>query len=239
MLFKTRGVVFKTVKYSDTSIITNIYTEQFGLQSYIINGARSSKSKSNAALYQHGNLLDLVVYHKPNGSIFRISESEPTYIYEQLPYNIVKSSLMIFYIEILNKTLKEHENNSPLFDFIFENLIELDQTDRKLSNHHIWFLLGLSKYLGFFPATTEGAYFDLREGMFADEIPASGQYLSAPLAAAFRTIIEPELINYDQIVLPAAERKILLHQLLTYYRLHMSDFGMLNSLIVLEELFGK
>ncbi len=238
MLHKTRGIVFKSVKYSDTSIITTIYTEMFGLQTYIISGARSVKSKSKAVLYQHGNLLDMVVYHRTTGNIFRISEAEPAYIYEETPYQIVKSSLLIFYIELLNKIVKEHEHNAALFNFIFENLIELDQTDKKLSNHHIWFLLGLSKFLGFFPHSTEGNYFDLREGVFVDAVPPAGQYMPAPLSNALRKIIEPELVNYDQITLNGAERKQLLHQLLNYYRLHISDFGSLHAVQVLGEVFG-
>ena len=46
MITKTRGIVLNYIKYGDTSIICKIYTEQFGLQSYIINGIRKSKSKN-------------------------------------------------------------------------------------------------------------------------------------------------------------------------------------------------
>ena len=50
MLYKTRGVVFKTIRFSETSVVSKIYTERFGLQSYIINGVRSAKAKVKARI---------------------------------------------------------------------------------------------------------------------------------------------------------------------------------------------
>ena len=63
MITKTKGIVLNYIKYGDTSIICKIYTKSFGVQSYIINGIRNSKSK-NIGLYQPLNILDLVVYNK-------------------------------------------------------------------------------------------------------------------------------------------------------------------------------
>ncbi len=239
MLHKTRGIVFKTVKYSETSIITTIYTEKFGNQTYIISGVRSSKSKSKAALYRHGNLLELVVYHKETRNIMRISEAKFAHAYQEIPFQIIKSSLLLFYIELLNKTLKEHEQNEELFDFLFEIFIALDETDRPTANHHIWFLLALSKYLGFYLASDEGSYFDLREGVFVRTMPGHMNFIPEGLSKKLRNIIDPELINYDQIQLSGGERKQLLHYLLQYYKLHVAEFGEMHSLNILEELFKK
>ena len=46
MTEKTRGLVLSYIKYKETSIICKIFTESFGIQSYIINGIRNSKSKN-------------------------------------------------------------------------------------------------------------------------------------------------------------------------------------------------
>lgn len=239
MLHKTRAIVFKVTKYSESSVIIKAYTDMFGVQSYIINGVRSAKGKSKSALYQHGNLLDMVVYHKEQANLLRISECGFAHIYEDLPFNIVKSSLLIFYLEILNKIVGEHETNEALFDFLFEIFIELDQTSKPLANHHIWFLLALTKYLGCYPTSSNETYFDLKEGMFVEHFPAHQQFLNEHLSNAFRAIIEPELKNYDQITLKAADRKIILQQLLIYFRLHIQDFGELRSYEILETLFKQ
>lgn len=237
MLHKTRGIVLRNTKYSESSIITKLYTEQFGIQTYIINGIGAKRAKSKSAIFQHGNLLDLVVYHKEIGNIFRISENNFGYIYHDIPFNIVKSSLLLFYIEILNKTLKEHENNSGLFNFLFDNFIDLDEHRKKIANHHIWFLLALSKFLGFYPSVSEGNYFDLREGLFVKTIPDHSNYIPEKLTHTLRNIINPELKNFDQIEITAVERKQLLNYLLSYYKIHLPEFGEVRSIAVLEELF--
>jgi len=65
MTHKTKGIVLRTVAYGDTSIIASIYTELFGLQSYIIKGIKqsSAKKQSKANCFQPAALLQLEVYH--------------------------------------------------------------------------------------------------------------------------------------------------------------------------------
>ncbi|WP_315819946.1 DNA repair protein RecO [Paraflavitalea speifideaquila] len=48
MIHSTKGVVLKTVKYGETSVIVTIYTELFGIQSYLVNGVRTSTKKGRA-----------------------------------------------------------------------------------------------------------------------------------------------------------------------------------------------
>jgi DNA repair protein RecO (recombination protein O) len=151
----------------------------------------------------------------------------------------VRSSLMIFYIEILNKTLKEHESNEPLFNCIYDILIELDKTQTLLSNHHIWFLLELAKHFGFYPSGTPGKYFNLREGTFDDEMPQHTFFIEESLSQKLYHILHPYLQPFAQIKLNSAERRILLYHLVAFYRLQLHDFGELKSLAVLEELFSE
>ena len=60
-LAKTNGIVLHQIKYGDSSIIVRIYTEEFGMQSYLIRGVKSKKSKIKSNLFQVGNILDMVV----------------------------------------------------------------------------------------------------------------------------------------------------------------------------------
>ncbi|NBO56051.1 MAG: DNA repair protein RecO, partial [Actinobacteria bacterium] len=41
-LHKTKGLVLRAVKYGDTSLVVTVFTELFGLQSYIVSGVRKS-----------------------------------------------------------------------------------------------------------------------------------------------------------------------------------------------------
>ena len=64
MTHKTKGIVLRLTKYGETSVIVAIFTELFGIQTYMVNGVRSTKkSSSKANLFQPGAILDLIVYH--------------------------------------------------------------------------------------------------------------------------------------------------------------------------------
>lgn len=147
MITKTRGIVLNYIKYGDTSIICKIYTEQFGLQSYIINGIRKSKSK-NIGLYQPLNILDLVVYHKKTSGLQRIKESKLDYAYKTLHLDMKKISVCFFLSEFLNRISQNDDYQKDNFDFIKDSLIVFDRLEVNYSNFHIQFLIKLSKYFG-------------------------------------------------------------------------------------------
>jgi DNA repair protein RecO (recombination protein O) len=49
MTHKTKGIVLRNIKYGETSLVVNIFTELFGIQTYLVNGVRSSKKSSAKA----------------------------------------------------------------------------------------------------------------------------------------------------------------------------------------------
>ena len=147
MITKTRGIVLNYIKYGDTSIICKIYTEQFGLQSYIINGIRNSKSK-NIGLFQPLNILDLVVYHKKTSGLQRIKESKLDYAYKTLHLDMKKISVCFFLSEFLTRISQNDDYQKDNFDFIKDSLIVFDRLEENYSNFHIQFLIKLSKYFG-------------------------------------------------------------------------------------------
>ena len=147
MINKTRGIVLNYIKYGETSIICKIYTEQFGLQSYIINGIRNSKSK-NIGLFQPLNILDLVVYHKKTSGLQRIKESNLDYSYKTLHLDMKKISVCFFLSEFLTKISQTDEDQKDNFDFMKGSLIVFDKLEVNYSNFHIQFLIKLSKYFG-------------------------------------------------------------------------------------------
>ena len=93
MLIKTRGIIFRSIKYSETSIITDIFTEEKGLRTYIISGVRKKNARVSASLLQVMSLVDLVVYHRDDKDMTRIKEIKAAHIYQSLPFEIAKSSI--------------------------------------------------------------------------------------------------------------------------------------------------
>jgi DNA repair protein RecO (recombination protein O) len=226
MLHKTKGIVLNYIKYRDTSVIVHIYTQAFGIQSYIENGVRSSKSKNKIALFQPLTLLDMVVYHKKEKSIQRISELKCYHPFKELPFHFAKSSLALFLTEVLSKTLKEEIEDENLFSFLEQSIIWLDQAPNSFENFHLQFLIQLTSHLGF--------------------MPTSGEELLKQLAE--HNILHPEAIISQMLTLlienpygfphtlTREHRQSLLKIILYYYKLHLDDFPELKSLNILQEM---
>lgn len=222
MLYKTRGIVFRFTKFGETSIIVNIFTEKFGLQSYIVNGVRSKSAKGKIALYQPLTLLDLVVYHKENANILRIKEVQCAYPYQSLTADVKKSSQAMFLTEMLNKTVREQSHAQELFDFLFQSLITLDKQQTGYENCHLIFLLRLSRFLGFEPQLIE----EVLQGRLADS--KEEELLSELLKADFN----------DHLTMTAIHRRNLLDLLLRFYATHIDNLGEIKSVQVLREVLN-
>lgn len=241
MLHKTRGIVFKVTDYAESSVIVQVYTEKFGLQSYIVNGAKKPKAKIHRNMLQPLHLLDMVVYHKNTGSVQRIAELKNSPLLQSIPYDVIKSSLVMFLNEVLYKSVKQQNGDENLFQFIFHSIELLDQQTASPANFHLVFLLRLSRYLGFYPDRNkpDGAdYFDMKDGVFTKYKPENWQYLSPPHTENFFQLLKFGFEHIDNIHLKNDERRYLLNKLLEYYALHVEGFGNIRSHEVLEEVLG-
>ena len=107
MLHTTQGIVLSHIKYRETSIIAKIFTEAFGLQAYLVQGVRTKKPKYNIALFQPLTLLDMVVLHKKQRSIQRITEIRCYTPNSNILTNISKATIAIFIAEFLTKVIRE------------------------------------------------------------------------------------------------------------------------------------
>ncbi|MCP9755747.1 DNA repair protein RecO [Lacihabitans sp. CCS-44] len=225
MLHKTKGIVISFVKYKETSIIVKIYTEAFGIQTYIENGVRSAKGKNKIALFQPLTLLDLVVYHDTKKEINRISEIKCLYPYHTVTVDIKKSSIGIFINEVLNNSLKEHSENTPLFNFLEDSLRYLDQHEEQIENFHLYFLINYCFYLGFGPDNEDDVVSQLQE----HAIPVNNEE---------KKLIK-ELIGQDfgaKLQISKSLRIKALELMLVYYKIHVEGFGNLRSMSILKEV---
>ncbi len=229
MLHKTRGIVLNYVRYRETSIIVKIYTEDFGIQSYIINGVRSAKSKTNRiALFQPLTLLDLVVYHKnKEQTIHRLSEVKCSLPFRSLPFDFIKSSIALFITELLVKTLREEEANEALFHFLMEGIIHLEEAEAHFENFHLQFLAKFAFYLGFGAETVRDLEEQLTENLYPHKLDAATR-------EALQNFI---LMPYDYLTaLDRQRRNKLLDTLIFYFKIHLEGLGEIKSLEVLREL---
>ena len=241
MIYKTRGIVLRTINYSDTSIITKIYTEQFGVQSYLIKGAKRKKASVKANLFQPLSLLHLVVYKKEKKNLQVLKEAAPEIHLTSISQDPSKTSILFFLNEILDKCLREEENNPDLFSFLHETVQTLENAERDFAGFHLVFLIRFSRFLGFFPQgnfSDANYLFDLREGKFVSTEPMHPDFLLADSSKLLSGLIFSNYYTMDKLNLSGKERKDLLDTLLHFYHLHLSGMGSITSHKILEQVFA-
>lgn len=236
MLVKTRGIVLNFIKYRETSIIARIYTEQLGLQTYVVNSVRKKGPTMRMALFQPLSLLDMVVYPSAHGGITRISEYKSAHPFESLHYDIRKSSMAFLLAEIVSLTVKEEESNPPLFNFLYESIVALDEKETGFEDFHLVFLLQLSHYLGF---GTDSASEITTQVAFS---PPPGSNASQPSVLHFQMFDKMlgQLIEHPEMPLQVSGkvRKELLHILIRFYQLHVDRMGAIKSLDILSDVLA-
>ena len=248
MTHKTSGIVLRSVKYGETSLVVTVFTKKFGLQTYMVNGVRTAQKTSNkAAFLQPASLLNMVVYHHSQKNMHRIKEYSWSFLYKNILSNVVKNSVALLMVELLQKSLKQPEENPELFYFCEDALQQLDEAPPLVTaNFPLFFLLHLSHFFGFriYDATaaqlqSEDLYLDLQEGNFVTSPPQHIYILQkedAIITAELLQTMQPN--ELAQIKLNQQKRRFLLQKYLDYYALHISDFGQLKSWQVLQEVLG-
>jgi len=246
MLHKTKGIVLRSVKFGETSLVVTIFTELFGLQSYMVNGVRqaSKRSAPKAPMFQAAAILDLVAYHNDFNNLQRLREFKWAHLYKNVLSDIRKNAVALFMIELLGKCLKQPEAQPELFYFAEDALLHLDEaSDTVTANFPLFFALHLAVFFGFRISdefSDEQPYLDLSEGSFTTDQPTHSYYLQDREAAAVSHILkimQPE--ELADIVLNQETRRRITHAVESYYALHVPDFGTMRTLPVLRELMRE
>jgi DNA repair protein RecO (recombination protein O) len=243
MTHKTKGIVLRTVKYGETSVVVTMFTELFGVQTYMVNGVRTTKqSSAKANHFQPGAILDLVVYHSDQKPMQRIKEFKWDYLFHQVLSDVIKNSIALYIVELLHKCLKQPEENTALFYFCEDVLIQLDNADKAVTaNFAIYFSLQLPHFFGFRMHDNFGeeqTVLDLEEGNFISLQPDHPHFIEGELAqitSQLLKVMQPDELTQFKLHHDIRRKLLLYYQ--TYYALHIPDFGSMRTLEVLQEVF--
>ena len=227
MLHTTQGIVLSHIKYRETSIIAKIFTKAFGLQAYIIQGVRAKKPKYNIALFQPLMLLDMVVRHKKQSGIQRVTEVRCYAPNSNILTNINKATMVIFLAEFLTKVIREEEHNEPLFHFLWKEVVSLNKQTAGYEFFYLTFMLQLGHYLGFGISTFQDIY---------KQLCRSGQHWEIDLETleSLNTLLLKKAdghINMDKVL-----KRRVTEAIIKFYQLHIDSLDTLKSLKVLQEI---
>ena len=239
MLITTNAIVLSKLKYRETDLIVRCYTEQHGIVSFLLRGVlKSKKGNAKVAYFQLLSQLKLEIDYKNNRSLHTIKEVKLNHIYSSLHSNVLKSSIVMFLAEVLSSTLKEEEQNETLFSYIETTLLWLD-AHSEYSNFHLLFLVDLTKYLGFYPDTTNLKYkfFNLNDGKFEekkkDRYSVSGENLTL-----LKQLLGIRFDDLSTVKINAKQRQSFLSMILLYFELHLGSFKTPKSLQIFNQVFN-
>lgn len=126
MLYKTEGIVLKSMEYEEADKIVTIYTKDYGKITAIAKGVRKTKSKFGSSL----EILTYSIFLIYKGrNIDIVSQTEILESFFSTSKEIIKFAFAANCVEIVNKLTEEREINIGLFNLLKEVLHYLRETN--------------------------------------------------------------------------------------------------------------
>lgn len=240
MIRKTRGIVLHTTRYGESSLVVHCYTEQYGRQTYMVKGVRKSRKQNRSNLFQPLFILDFEVYHKNTAGIQLVKEINRAIPLNSIPFDITKSTQAIFMAEVLYRVLKEEESNPMQAHFLIHTIQYLDALEEASPDFHILFMFQLSKHLGFFPQNNYGdgsVYFNLASGLYQPFKTDPELQLNEADSLLWSRYLSLDMQSVKDSDFNGSQRKIMLNNLVRYFKYHVAGMGDIRSLEVLHTFF--
>jgi len=241
MIQKLRGIVLHHINYGETSLILHLYSNHRGRIAVIIPGARGRHKNKKISLYHNLAILDLEVYFKESRDLHQIREARTALPMPNITGDPVKSAIALFIAEVLYRTLKEEEANPDLFSFIENTIRYFEMTDEGIANFHLFMMIHLTRFLGFFPVDNHGEenkWFNLRSGQFCNFPPEASSRLEPAVSSLLAKFMHSNLEEAASIKLNRNQRNELLSGILEFYGIHLQGMGEIKSFGVIKEVFA-
>ena len=235
----TKAIVLSSLKYGDSNLIIKCYTHALGIKSYMLRGIlKAKKGGLKAAYFQPLTQLNITANHKEKSTLHFIKEVHVVNPYSTIHTTIVKQSIVIFLSEILASAIQEEETNPNLYQYLEASFLWMDSNE-KVHDFHLLFLLNLTKFLGFFPNIDheETLGFHLVDGNFTNSIQEKNTISGAPFKA-FKRLLGMNFDTIENLSFQKNERQVVLEIIIQYFKLQLDGFKQPKSITVLEKIFN-
>jgi len=235
MLYTSKAIVLKKIRYSDNSFITHMFTEAHGHQTFLISKGTGKNKKASALLFPL-TLLEISAYLNPKKEIQRIKSMHIDIPFQSIPFDHRKSAITQFLSEVYFECVKKDIENRQLFNFLQTSIEILDIIEHNISLFHLKNMLELSRQMGFFPTNNYSAvhpYFNVLKGNFT----TSKDHESADKEISFQL---SQLNTFTDIENFKPKIKFdvgaILNLLVTYFEIHLEGFKKPKSMDVFRML---
>jgi len=238
MRISEKALVLQNIKHGDKKHILKLFTQHHGMITAAVNAGQSKTSKIRNAALLTLNFVEAELIFKENKEIHLITELSVYKAHSDIHQHMSKLSLAQFMHEVMLKTLKDQHGHEELFRFLEDCFDYLNAAKEGYSNLHLYFLLELSKHLGFEPQnnyTSANLFFDVREGRFGETALVWPFGLGKEESNLFSSVLKADILLER---FTREEKHLLLDVFLNYFAFHIPGFGILKSPEVLKEVFN-
>ena len=183
-------------------------------------------------------LIEIGAVHKSNTDLHMGRSVNYYKSVQNITLNPVKSGIAMFLAEWLFHTVRIGEADKVFFNWLEQAIERLNYSDYPV-NFHLWFLLNLSKYMGFYPQgrkSTKTPIFNLTEGEFTNRsIP--GDLLSEEESEWLDQIMNSNFESTEKIKLSRLNRRKLLQFFHDYFQICLNSDFRLKSFDILFQIF--
>ena len=240
MFTKSQAIVLHSIKYGETRLIVDMFTRNFGRQSFIVSIPKTPKGKIKKQFFQPLTLLEIETDIRQNLQLQKLGDVRLATPFTSIPFEPDKLAISLFVAEFLYYALRSEQRNGLLYDYLEHSIMWLDGQQNSFANFHLVFLLRLTRFLGFYPNLDDyedGDYFDLRESEFMRNPPVHKDFLHPEEAKKVQLMMRMDFPTMHLFRMSHEERNRLLEVALKYYRLHLPDFPEMKSIEVLQALY--
>lgn len=235
MFVSSKALVLHKTKYADSGIVVKVFTERYGTQTFIIKNAFSPKNRHLLPLFAPLSMIELQFDDRKLNQLMYLKEANCYNQYAHIPFDIVKSSLLMFYGELLYRLLYDYGADPQLFAFIEQRLLQLDVATTVRPDTHIDFMLRMSQILGFYPVPNydqSHPVFSITQSAFVGNWVDEEQNLSPTASAVLFAMMNGTLPH----AAPKPVRNELLRGMLRYYKHHNEHIGKIESVSILADI---
>ena len=240
MLEKTRAIVLNSLKYGESQMIVDMYTEGRGRLSFIQRIPRQGRGGIKKQYFQPLTILDIEFDYRATQRLHKLRSAAVAFPFRSLPFDMAKLSIALFVAEFTIYVTRSEQADPALYAFVENSVRWLDACEGSFANFHIIYMLHLSRFVGFYPNLDSGVgktWFDMRSGCFTGSMPAHNDVLQPDEANKIRLLMRLNYTTMRLLSLSRSERNRIVEVVLQYYRLHQPGFPEMKSLPVLMQLF--
>jgi len=219
MVDRINAYVLSSRKFKDSLRLAHVFTLEHGVQTFLF---RTGKRGENISFFQPLNGIQFSG-KKSEGKLEIVKDMSLSTVYSSIPFQVEKSTIVLFIAEFLYRCLPEHYVNEEVFELIKKTTQRLDSNE-KSGTLPIHFLAQFALEMGFLSDEYEITFDNTR----TDEA-----LLHESLKLFISTPIDSEVfsnLNRDQ-------RKSLLEELIAFSSAHLDTSIRLNSLEIFHEIF--